>query len=349
MSTRIIISEFLWEDGLAELNHQTQVTYDRTLHGDRTRLRREVATARALIVRNQTVVDEELLRLGPELRVIGRLGVGLDNIDLQAAYDRGIEVVYAPEANAVSVAEYTVGAAIVLCRKLIQAHLHAAAGGWDRSRFRGLELSGKTAGIVGLGRIGELVARRLRAFGLKLLAFDPRIAEGDLSVVENGIRLASWKDLFAQSDLVTLHVPLTPETANLVGRAELAWMKPTAFLINTSRGGVLDEKALHEALAEKRIGGVALDVRRHEPPSPPGAGAAAAGPGAAGPAADPDFGRFDNVLLTPHIAGITQEADVKVTRTVLRDIQRVLRGDAPRFPASGELLTFPRPAKTNGG
>jgi len=334
-TARIVISEFLWEEGLAELNHRTQVTYDRTLHGDRARLRREVATAKALIVRNQTIVDDELLRLGPELRVVGRLGVGLDNIDLRAAYDRGIEVVYAPEANAVSVAEYTIGAAIALCRKLVQAHLHAAAGGWDRLRFRGLELTGKIAGIIGLGRIGELVARRLRAFGLRLLAFDPRIAEADLSVVENGIRLVSWKDLFAQSDLITLHVPLTPETANLVGRTELGWMKPTAFLINTSRGGVLDEEALHEALTEQRIGGAALDVRRHEPPSPP--------------AADPDFSRFDNVLLTPHIAGLTEEADVKVTRTVLRDVQRVLRGDAPRFPASGELLTFPRPAKTNGG
>ncbi|MHB0885088.1 MAG: hydroxyacid dehydrogenase [Bacillota bacterium] len=334
MTTRIIISEFLWEDGLAELNHNSQVTYDRTLHGDPGRLRREIADARALVVRNQTVVSDDLIRLGPELRVIGRLGVGLDNIDLAAAYDRGIEVVYAPEANAISVAELTVGAIIVLCRQLVQAHIHTVARGWDRSRFTGSELSGQTVGIVGLGRIGELVARRLKAFGLKLLAFDPRIAEGDLAVVENGIHLVSWKALFAQSDVVTLHLPLTPETANLIGRAELAWMKPTAFLVNTSRGGVLDEQAIHDALSEKRVAGAALDVRRHEPPQ----------------AADLDFTHFDNVLLTPHIAGLTHEADVKVTRTVLRDVQRVLRGEAPRFPASGELLTFarPRPAK-NGG
>ncbi len=332
MTSRIVISEFLWEQGLAELDHWAEIEYDRTLHGDPARLSREVATADALIVRNQTRVDEALLRLGPGLKVVGRLGVGLDNIDLGAAYQRGIEVVYAPEGNAVSVAEYTIGAIIALSRNFLPAHLHVIAAGWDRTRFSGREISGMTAGIVGLGRIGELVARRLKAFGLKLLAFDPRIAESDLSVVENGVRLVPWRELFAQSDVVTLHVPLTPETANLVGRDELALMKPSAFLVNTSRGGVLDEKALYDALAAGRIAGAALDVRRREPPDP-----------------DPPLARLPNVLLTPHIAGLTREADIKVTRTVLRDVRRVLRGEAPRFPASGELLIFPRPAKTNGG
>lgn len=330
---RIIISEFLWEDGLAELDHQAEVSYDRTLFADPARLAREVSTAAALVVRNQTRVDDALLRLGSTLRVVGRLGVGLDNIDVRAARRRGIEVVYAPEANAVSVAEFTIGAILALSRRFVPTHLSTSAGGWDRTAYCGSELSGKTAGIIGLGRIGELVAHRLRAFGLKLLAFDPRLAPTDLPVIENGITLVPWPELFAQSDVVTVHVPLTAETVNLIGREELARMKPGALLVNTSRGGVLDEKALHEALAGGRIGGAALDVRLHEPPRPD----------------DPDFSRFDNVILTPHVAGLTREADIKVTRTVLRDVRRVLRGEAPRFPADAAILSFPRPAKMNGG
>jgi D-3-phosphoglycerate dehydrogenase/(S)-sulfolactate dehydrogenase len=333
-SGRIVISEYLWEEGLAEVDHRFRISYDRTLFADVDRLRREVGSAEALIVRNQTRVDDALMRLGPTLRVVGRLGVGLDNIDVGAAHRRGVEVVYAPEANATSVAEFAVAAALALSRRLIPAHLHTVAGGWDRTSFSGGELSGKTAGIIGLGRIGELVAHRLKAFGLRLLAFDPRLSPTDLTVIENGITLVPWPDILAEVDLITLHLPLTAETVNLVGREELGRMRPTAMLVNTSRGGVLDEKALYEALTEGHIAGAALDVRRHEPPRT---------------GVDPDFSRFDNVVLTPHIAGLTREADLKVTRTVLLDVQRVLRGEPPSFPASAATLSFPRPAKMNGG
>ncbi len=334
-TSRIVISEFLWEAGLAELEGVAEVVYDHTLYRDPDRLASKAAGAHGLVVRNQTLVDETLLERVPELKVVGRLGNGLDNIDLDAAHRRGVQVVYAPEGNAVPVAEYTIGAAIVLSRRLVAAHLDTAAGGWDRQAFTGGELAEMTVGIIGVGRIGELVARRLKAFGARLLGFDPRLTENDLIVTESGLKLVGWKEIFTRSDLITIHVPLTPETAGLIGRQELALMKPTALLINTARGGVIDETALYEALSTGRIAGAALDVRRREPPGPRGP--------------EPDFARLPNVLLTPHIAGLTREAHVKVTRTVLRDVMRVIQGEAPRFPVFAQPTAYPRPVKWNGG
>lgn len=262
----------------------------------------------ALVVRAQTRVDRELLGVAPGLRVVGRLGVGLDNLDLDALHARGIGVAYAAGLNARSVAEYVIGAALDLARGLARADRSVRAGRWERPPA--LELRGRTIGIVGLGATGSAVARLARALGMRLVGFD--------SVVTRpiaGLRRVPLDDVLSTADVVTLHVPLNPQTRKLIGARELSLFRPGAVLINASRGGVIDEVALIEALRHGRLGGAALDVREHEPP----------------PIPDP-FTGLDHVLLTPHLAGRTAQAEAAVARSVLTDVRRILNGKAPRGP-----------------
>lgn len=312
---KVVISELIWPPALEPLRAVVQVVYGEDLWRRPDELYAQLADADALIVRNQTQVRDELLAAGPGLKVVGRLGVGLDNIDLAAARARGAQVVFARSANAVAVAEYVFAAMFAAARRLAEATADTRAGGWDRQRFTGGELYGKTLGIVGLGDIGGRLARRAQAFGMQTIAADPQVNASSLVVAEFGVRLVTLDELLAAADFVSLHIPLVPATRQLINAERLAMMKPGAWLINTARGGVVDEAALAAALRAGRPGGAALDVRASEPP------------GANDPLAE-----LPNVILTPHVAGITAEANRRTATMVVDDVLRVLRGERPLNP-----------------
>lgn len=335
----IVVAEMMWPEGLAVLEGGgagaepgagpggaagaggEAVRYDPDLHRRPGDLAAALAAgARALVVRNRTRVDARLLAAAPALRVVGRLGAGLDNVDVAACRRRGVEVVHAPDANAVSVAEMTLALVLALARRLAPADAHVRGGGWERQAFAGMELDGKTLGILGFGRIGRLVAGRARAFGMRLLTHHPRLSAGDPDLVRLGVELVPLDDLLAGCDVLTVHLPLTPATRNLLDAAALARLRPGAHLVNVGRGGVVDEAALADALEQGRLAGAALDVRASEPP------------GAGDPVAA-RLNRLPNVLLTPHVAGLTAEAQRRTCLQVARDVLRVLAGEPPLLPA----------------
>jgi D-3-phosphoglycerate dehydrogenase len=310
----IVITEWM-PTGIERLQAIGEVIYEPSLWRARAQLFGLLADCQALIVRNQTRVDVELLARAPALRVVGRLGVGLDNLDLPALRARGVTVVTGGQANAIAVAEYTIGAMLALVRRLPAADRSTKGGGWDRATFgSGTELYGKTLGLVGLGDIGARVARRAVAFGMRVIAHDPLLTPMHFAAAELGVALMALDDMLRASDFVSLHLPLSSTTANLINAERLALMKPTAVLINSSRGGLVDEAALAEALRAGRLGGAALDVRAQEPPM-----------------RDDPLAALDNVLLTPHVAGLTAESQARVCTTVADDVLRVLRGEAPVF------------------
>ena len=265
----------------------------------------------ALIVRNQTSVTAALIGVAKKLKVIGRLGVGLDNVDVRAAKTAGIAVVYAPEQNAISVSELVMGLMISLARNIPAADHSTKTGSWERQRFTGIELYGKTLGIVGLGRIGFRVGTKALSFGMNIVAHDAYVNPDSLVVSELRARLVSLEALLRESDFVTCHLPLTDETRALFNYETFCGMKPTGFFINLSRGDVVDEHGLLRALQEQQLAGVALDVRPKEPPEK---GALAT---------------MDNVILTPHIGGLTVEAQERVLASVCQDVATVLNGGVP--------------------
>lgn len=311
---RFVISELNWPRGIALLEAAGSVVYDKTLWRDRERLVSALATADALIVRNQTRVDAALLAAAPVLKVVGRLGVGLDNLDLPALARRGVTVVTGGTANAIAVAEYAMGAFLTMARRFVGADASTRAGGWDRAAFTGGELYGKTLGLIGLGDIGARVARRGAAFGMHVIAHDPLITPTHFNAAELGVTLLPLDAVLHQADFLSLHVPLLPSTANLIDAARLACMKPTAYLVNTSRGGIVHEADLAAALRAGGLAGAALDVRVSEPPG-----------------RDDPLAGAPNLLLTPHIAGITDEAQDRISVAVAEDTLRVLRGERPLF------------------
>ena len=311
---RSLITELNWPRGIALLQAVGDALYDPALFKDRPRLLAEVADCDALIVRNQTRVDAELIGAAQRLKVVGRLGVGLDNLDLPALRARGITVVTGGTANAISVAEYAMGAFLALARRFVTSDASVKAGGWDRAGGTGFELYGKTLGVLGLGDIGARVARRGAAFGMRVIAYDPLITAAHFNAAEHGVTLLPLDEVLRQADFISLHVPLLPSTANLVNAGRLATMKPTAYLVNTSRGGIVDEAALAAALRAGRLAGAALDVRVNEPPG-----------------ADDPLAGAPNLLLTPHVAGITDEAQDRISIAVAEDVLRVLRGERPLF------------------
>lgn len=276
-----------------------------------TRLQALLPEFDGLIVRNQTSVTAELIGAAERLKVIGRLGVGLDNVDLRAAKAAGIAVVYAPEQNAISVAELVMGLMISLARNIPAADRNTKAGGWERQRFTGGELYGSTLGIVGLGRIGFRVGTRALGFGMKVIAHDAYVHPDSMVVSELRARLVSMETLLREADFVTCHLPFTDETQNMFNYETFCEMKPTGFFINLSRGDVVDEDGLRRALQERRLAGVALDVRQQEPPEKCA------------------LATMDNVILTPHIGGLTVEAQERVLSSVCQDVATVLTGGVP--------------------
>ena len=264
-----------------------------------------LADADALVVRSAVQVDDALMAKAPRLRVIGRAGVGVDNIDADAATRRGIVVMNTPGANAVAVAELTIGLMLALARKLPTANTTMHAGKWEKKSLQGAELRGKTLGILGLGRIGLEVARRARGFGLEIVGSDPFVSAAVAR--ENGIVLLPVDELFAKADYLTLHVGLTPQTHGIVNAKTLATMKKGVRIVNCARGELVDEAALVAALKSGQVGGAALDVFTEEPPK------------------NSPYVEFENVILTPHIAGSTAEAQEAVGVQIAMQVREYLK------------------------
>lgn len=304
--SEILVSENITGEAMTRLRETHDVTFEPELWQNVDQLADQLKSARAIIVRNQTKMTRDLIEAAPNLQIIGRAGAGLDNIDTDAASEAGIVVSYTPSENSISVAELVLGFMLTAVRRIPAAWLHTRSGEWDRMKFVGGELFGKTLGIVGLGRIGRLVAERARAFGMTIIAHDEFIDPNSASVIELEAGLTSLDDLFEQSDFVSVHVPLTPETRNCFSRDAFEKMKSSAWFINASRGEVVDEAALLSALNEKQIAGAALDVRSQEPPE------------------DNKLGKLPNVIMTPHIGAFTNEAQERVVAAVCSDVVAVL-------------------------
>lgn len=296
----IVISEFMDDMAVEALRRRFAVHYAPALAGERQELLALLDAAPALIVRNRTQVDAALLEAAPRLRVVGRLGVGLDNIDTAACRRRGIAVIPATGANALAVAEYVVANAMLLLRGAYLSSAAVAAGEWPRAQLSdGREAAGKTLGLVGFGGIGRLTARLAQALGMRVIAYDPLLAHDAPAWRESGVARRGLDALLGEADAVSLHVPLTGETRGLIDGARIAAMKPGAVLINTARGGIVDEAALGEALRAGKLGGAALDVFGQEPL----------------PAGSPLAG-VPNLILTPHIAGVTLESNQRVSALI---------------------------------
>jgi (S)-sulfolactate dehydrogenase len=309
----IVITEFMDEDAIREGLAGFDVLYDPQLVDRPENLARVVAEARGLIVRNRTQVRAALLDAAPRLEVVGRLGVGLDNIDVAACEARNVAVFPATGANDVSVAEYVIGTAMMLLRGAYASTGEVIAGAWPRSRLMGREIAGKRLGLVGFGAIARETAKRAVALGMSVSAFDPYVTPDSPAWDQPWGRIepSSLEPLIAGSDVVSLHVPLTPETCNLIGTAAIARMKPDAVLINAARGGVVDEAAVAEALRAGRLGGAALDVFEAEPVT--------AERGAV-------FAGCPNLVLTPHVAGVTVESNVRVSWVTVENVRKHLAG-----------------------
>ncbi|HWZ74279.1 MAG TPA: hydroxyacid dehydrogenase [Casimicrobiaceae bacterium] len=305
---RVIISEFMDPAAVASLAARFDTACDEDLSEHRDQLKRLIADADALIVRNKTQVDGDLLAAAPQLKVVGRLGVGLDNIDVLTCKSRGIEIIPATGANALAVAEYVIAAALILLRGAYSSTSAVAAGKWPRPALaNGRELAGKTLGMVGFGQIGQLTGRLARAVGVKVIGFDAMIpAEHPMWAAER-TTARKFDEVLHEADVISIHVPLTPATRGLIDADRLALMKSDAVLINTSRGEIVNEAALAAALKSGKLGGAALDVFEHEPLA---AGSALAG--------------CPHLLLTPHIAGVTRESNVRVSSMIAEKVGAAL-------------------------
>jgi D-3-phosphoglycerate dehydrogenase len=307
---RVLVTEKLAERGLsllAEAGHAVDVQLELTPEA----LLQTLPGAHALIVRSATQVTAEALEAGSELAVVGRAGIGLDNVDVDAATRRGVMVVNAPQSNILSAAEHAMALLLAQARNIPQAHAALVAGKWERSKWEGVELHGKTLGVVGLGRIGALVAQRALAFGMRLCAYDPYVSPDRARHM--GVELLPLDELIAEADFITIHLPKTPETAGLFGRDLLAKAKPGLRIVNAARGGIVDEEALAEALRDGRLGGAAFDVFATEP------------------CTDSPLFSLPNVVVTPHLGASTAEAQDKAGVTIAEQVILALDGDFVPF------------------
>ena len=304
----ILITENLCGPAVDALARRFEVAFDPDLWRQPQALREALVDVRALLIRNQTRITADLLSHAKRLQVIGRAGVGLDNVDVRACTAAAVQVASTPEQNAISVAELAIGLMISLARFLPAADTDTRSGGWNRQRFTGTELYGKTLGVLGFGKIGYLTAARARAFGMRILAFDPFVSRDNVYLTEVGAQLSSLADLLSTADVVSCHLPATPQTSGLLNASCLALMKSTAYLINTSRGEILCEEDVCAALKAGKLAGAALDVRSMEPPQ------------------RGELETLPNVILVPHIAALTNEAQTRVTDAICEDVARALDG-----------------------
>ncbi len=313
---RVLVSDAIAQDGLDILSEHIAVDVQTGL--DQDELIHIIGQYEALIVRSATQVTAHVIAAGHRLQVIGRAGVGVDNIDIDAATARGILVVNAPDGNSIAAAEHTIAIMMALARHVARADASLRENKWERKKFIGVEVTGKTIGVIGMGRIGREVARRARGLDMHVLAFDPYVSNARAERI--GVKLCTLDALLAQADFVTVHVPLTPATRGLIGERELTLLKPTARLINCARGGIIDEDALRHALDEGRLAGAALDVFEREPPL------------------DNPLLNNPRVVVTPHLGASTQEAQIAVAVDVARQVLDILNGKPPAHPINAPFV-----------
>jgi len=313
---KILVSDPLAEEGLKILREEKGFQVDVKIKQPVEVLKEIIKDYDALIVRSETKVTKEIIERAEKLKVIGRAGVGLDNIDVESATKKGIIVMNAPEGNTISTAEHTLSLILALSRNIPQADLSLKRGEWNRKKFMGVELYRKVLGIVGLGRIGREVAKRAMSFGMKVIAYDPYFSEEKAKSL--GVELVDWEELLKNSDYISFHVPLTEETKNMVSEKEFKMMKKGVRIINCARGGIIDEKALAKAIEEGIVEGAALDVFEKEPPL------------------DNPLLKLEKVIATPHLGASTEEAQINVSIDIAKQIRDLLLGkevrNAVNFP-----------------
>ncbi len=323
---KVLVTEPLSDAGLELLGRDFQVDVRLELaDGD---LKQEIAPYDALVVRSQTDVTSDVIAAGENLKVIARAGIGLDNVDVEAATRRGVMVVNAPQSNIVSAAEHTIALMLAQARNVPQANDDLKSGRWDRAKYQGVELQGKTLGVLGLGRVGALVTQRATAFGMRVIAFDPYVPKERAK--EMGIELMpTLEALLVQADFISIHLPRTPDTERLIGERELALMKEGARIVNTARGGIVDEDALAKAIEDGKLAGAALDVFEAEPTT------------------DSPLFEFDQVVVTPHLGAATAEAQDKAGAAIAEMVRLALSGEfvpyAVNVSAAAEVTETVRP------
>lgn len=329
MMYRILVTDDLSSEAVALLDARSDFAFDVEKGLNPDQLAARIPTYDGLIIRSSARVTSQVIAAGDRLRVIGRAGAGIDNVDLRAASERGVIVMNTPGANTVATAEHTMALLLALCRNVPQAAASLRSGAWERKQFKGIEVRSKTIGIVGLGRVGQRVARRCRAFGMDVICYDPYLSSERAELLK--VDQVPLEELLERSDFITLHAALTPDTQGLIGSEALAKTKTGVRIINAARGGLIDEGALIEALQDGRVAGAALDVLSDEPPDP----------------ANPLL-HMDNVVVTPHLAASTDEAQREVGIQIVSQVIDALEGtdfrNAVNMPiVDGRLLEELRP------
>lgn len=302
---KILVSDSFSPEGLELMSRDAEVDYRPDISPEE--LLADINAYHGLVVRSRTRVTAEVIEAAPNLKVIGRAGVGVDNIDVEKATAKGIIVVNAPHGNTISTAEHTIALLTSLARNIAAANSSVKRGEWKRSEYTGVELNKKILGVVGVGRIGSEVARRARALGMETIAYDPYITKDHAEKL--GLEIVALEDLLKQSDFITLHLPLNPSTHHLIGEKELAMLKPGVRIVNCARGGLIDEDALCRALQEGRVEGAALDVLEREPPE------------------SCKLLELNNVIITPHLGALTREAQANVALQVSEQVIKALKGE----------------------
>lgn len=302
----ILITDRLGQEGLDRLQEIDDVSYEMMTHMSKEELLAEVPDYDGLIVRSGTTVDADILAAGKKLKVVGRAGIGVDNIDVPAATQHGVLVMNTPRANSVATAEMTMALMLAVCRNVVAAHKSLESGEWRRSPFAGKELMGKTLGVIGLGYIGRLVTRRAQAFAMKVVAYDPHIPE--VVGTEMNVTLLPLEEMLGRADIVTLHATVTPGSRHIINAQTIAEMKEGAILVNVARGALVDAEALAEALCNGKLAAAALDVYEQEPPDD-----------------NPLIG-LPNVVHTPHLGASSKEAQTRVAVEIVEQMVDALRG-----------------------
>lgn len=304
---KVLIADSINEKGVEVLKDSAEVVNDPTITPEE--LLETINEYEGIIVRSRTKVTKEVIEKAENLKIIARAGVGVDNIDVNAATDRGIMVVNAPQSTSITVAEHAMGLMLALSRKIAIADASVKAGKWEKSKFMGMELRNKTLGVIGMGRIGSQVVKRSKAFEMDVIVYDPYITEE--AAKELGVEITTLDDLIQKADVMTIHVPLTPETKGLISKEQLSKMKDHAIILNCARGGIINEADLYEALKERPDMKAGLDVYEEEPLT------------------DSPLTTLDNVVLTPHIAASTKEAQRDAAIIVAKEVKNVLNNQTP--------------------
>jgi D-3-phosphoglycerate dehydrogenase len=315
---KVLLTDKIDTAGMEILEKVAEVKFSSSLSEDV--LTNEASDVDGMIVRVPAFVTRKVLENARRLKVVGRFGVGYENIDVEAATEKGVVVTYTPGANTLSVAEHVIGLMFALAKQITQADNAVRKHDWEmRLHYSGMELAEKTLGLVGLGRIGTCIAGLARGLGMSVLVFDPYVAKERAG--ELGVELLTLEPLLSRSDFIVICCALTDETRGLIDEKALALLKPTTYLVNVARGPIVDEQALIKALRDKRIAGAALDVFEKEPPDP-----------------NNPLLKLDNVILSPHIAGVAQDASRRISVWVAEDVVRVLNREPPKYPVNPQVL-----------